>query len=70
MLTVLALAAFLLVVMPATLLWFGKMIAENTGGRLSRGLKLSQAANPPRDPSQVSWFRRPMRPAFAKPKAD
>ena len=69
MLTVLALATFLLVVMPAALLWLGKMIEANTDGRGRRAAKQSSVTTQGEDPDHIPWFRRPMRPAFTKPKA-
>ncbi len=68
MLLVLTCAVFLLVVMPAALLWLGRMIEANTDGRPRlRAIQARRAAaQGDGDPNRVPWFRQPMKPAFKK----
>ncbi len=68
---VLTCAVFLLVVMPALLLWLGRMIEANTDGRRRRkadrfpGGVVSTTANA-QDSNGSVWYRRPMQPTFGK----
>ena len=68
---VLTCAVFLLVVMPALLLWLGRMIEANTDGRLrseagrSPGSAASATAEA-QGSSGSAWYRRPMQPPFGK----
>ena len=68
---VLMCAVFLLVVMPALLLWFGRMIEANTDGRRrgeagrSPGGTASAIAEG-QGSSGSAWYRRPMQPPFGK----
>lgn len=66
---VLACAVFLLLVMPAALLWLGRLIEANTDGRKRIQAERTRTATSQGEgsPGQVPWFRRPMRPAFGKP---
>lgn len=69
MLLVLLCAVFLLAVIPAALLWLGRMIEANTDGRgriMAMQAKI-KAAQGTHDPDRTPWFRRPMQPAFKKP---
>ena len=68
---VLTCAVFLLVVMPAALLWLGRMIEANTDGRqlvaLERSRKSADTARTQRQGAgDGPWYRRPMQPAFSK----
>jgi hypothetical protein len=68
---VLTCAVFLLVVMPALLLWLGHMIEANTDGRRRREADRSRdGAGPTTAEGQGSsgsaWYRRPMQPPFGK----
>ena len=66
---VLTCAVFLLVVMPAALLWLGRMIEANTDGRqriaLERSRKGAGTAKTERQGAGGGpWYRRPMQPTF------
>ena len=69
---VLTCAVFLLVVMPALLLWLGRMIEANTDGRRRVAAKRLRDRNAAaamvqgRDAGCRPWYRRPMQPAFGK----
>lgn len=68
---VLTCAVFLLVVMPALLFWFGRMIEANTDGRLRSEAARSWGNAAPamadkQDSSGSAWYRRPMQPPFGK----
>ncbi len=68
---VLTCAVFLLVVMPALLLWLGRMIEANTDGRRrSQADQLQGVADSDAVEGQGSssnaWYRRPMQPPFGK----
>jgi len=68
---VLTCAVFLLVVMPALLLWFGRMIEANTDGRQRRKADRSPGSAVPatadgQGSSRSAWYRRPMQPPFGK----
>ncbi len=68
---VLTCAIFLLVVMPALLLWLGRMIEANTDGRRRneaerpRGGAVTATADG-QGSSGSAWYRRPMQPPFGK----
>lgn len=75
MLLVLTCAVFLLVVMPATLFWLGRMIEVGTDGRTRVAAARVQraATRGASDPDRVPWSQRPMAPAFTRykrPEAD
>ena len=68
---VLMCAVFLLVVMPALLLWLGRMIEANTDGRRRRKAdRFPGGIVPITADAQGSngsvWYRRPMQPPFGK----
>ena len=67
---VLTCAIFLLVVMPALLLWFGRMIEANTDGRRREADRPRSGVVPAGAEGQGSsgsaWYRRPMQPPFGK----
>lgn len=68
---VLACAVFLLIVMPVSLLWLGRMIDANTDGRRrSQAERFRSGAIPAaaegQDSSSTAWYRRPMQPPFGK----
>ena len=68
---VLACAVFLLVVIPALLLWLGRMIEASTDGRRqSQADRFRSGVVPTAAEGQGStstaWYRRPMQPPFAK----
>ena len=70
MLLVLTCAVFLLVVMPALLLWLGRGIEAGTDGRsriaaVRARRATAQGAN---DPDRTPWYGRPMQPAFTRYK--
>ncbi len=70
---VLTCAVFLLVVMPALLLWLGRMIEANTDGRRqSKADRDRGGGNPAAADGQGStssvWYRRPVQPWFRKPR--
>ncbi len=68
---VLTCAVFLLAVVPAMLLWLGRMIEANTDGRRRReadrflGGAVSTTADT-QGSSGSAWYRRPMQPPFGK----
>lgn len=68
---VLALAIFLLLVIPASLLYLGKLIVASTDKRAYAAIKSREAAlssrTAERAPGEAPWYQRPMRPAFSKP---
>ena len=68
---VLALALFLLLVIPASLLYLGKLIVASTDKRAYAAIKSREAAlssrAAERAPGEAPWYQRPMRPAFNKP---
>ena len=70
---VLALAVFLLFVIPASLLFIGKLIVANTDKRAYAAIKSRDAAlssrSAERAPGEAPWYGRPMKPAFGKPAA-
>ena len=69
---VLTCAVFLLIVMPALLLWLGRMIEANTDGRRRvaaerlRDRNAAVATAQDRDAGGGPWYRRPMQPAFGQ----
>lgn len=68
---VLALAVFLLLIVPASLLFIGKLIVANTDKRTYDAMRSRKAAlsssTLERAPGEAPWYQRPMRPAFKKP---
>jgi len=70
MLLVLTCAVFLLVVMPAALLWLGRMIEAGTDGRtrIAAARMRRATAQGTNDPDRVPWFQRPMALAFTRYK--
>jgi hypothetical protein len=68
---VLTCAVFLLVIMPALLLWLGRMIEANTDGRRRREADRFRGGAVPamadaQGSSGSAWYRRPMQPLFSK----
>ena len=63
-------AVFLLGVIPAILLWLGRMIEANTDGRSRIKARQAQAAalQGDGDPGRAPWFSQPMRPVFGNPR--
>ena len=68
MLLVLTCAVFLLVVMPALLLWLGRGIEAGTDGRSRIAAARAQRATAQgaNDPNHTPWYGRPMQPAFTR----
>ena len=68
---VLALAIFLLLIIPASLLYIGKLIVAGTDKRAYAAMQARDAALSSRlaerAPGEAPWYQRPMQPAFNKP---
>lgn len=70
---VLACAVFLLLVVPALLLWLGRAIQANTDGRSRAGIARTRTTGLPQprarhgaEADAAAWYRRPMLPAFGR----
>lgn len=70
---VLLLAIFLLLGVPAALLYLGRFIVANTDKRGYAAMQARETALSSRiaerAPGEAPWYARPMRPAFGKPTA-